>query len=122
MWIKFLVKNWHFVVIGLLVTINIFTANLYLDKRDELTVCQVDYKSKSAEVVSCNGLIGKQNIAIQDWVIKGKELESRIRGLTDDIAIIEIKYSKEIQSINDTNIPKSCDGSMKWLVEQGKKL
>ena len=122
MWIKLLLKNWQYIVIAILLTTNAFTISLYLDKRDELTVCEVNYEGKKAEVVSCNGLIGKQNIAIQDWVIKGKELESRIRGLTEDIAIIETKYSKEIQSINDMNIPKSCDGSMKWLVEQGKKL
>ena len=122
MWIKFLMKNWHFIVIVILISSNTFTANLYLDKRDELTVCTTNYRNKEAEVVSCNNLIGKQNTAINDWVIKGKALETRVRELTDDISIIEAKYSEDIQVINDMKVPETCDGSMRWLVEQGSKL
>jgi len=122
MWIKFLAKYWHIIVIAILIASNTFTANLYLDKRDELTKCEVNYKNKEAEVVSCNSLIGKQNTAIDKWVIKGKALETRVRELTDDISIIENKYSGAIQAINDTKVPETCDGSMRWLVEQGGKL
>jgi len=121
MWIKFLIKNWHFVVIALLLMSNAFTVNLYLDKRDELTVCEVNYKDKKAEVVSCNALIGKQNIAIGEWKSKGEALEERVRNLTINISDIEEKYNVKIRKILNTKVPESCEGSMGWMVDQGKK-
>jgi len=121
MWMKFLIKNWHFVVIAILIGTNTITANLYLDKRDELTTCEVNYKNKEAEVVSCNELIGKQNISIDKWRVKGEALEERVRNLTEDIGDIEEKYNVKINKILNAKVPKSCEGSMSWLVDQGKK-
>ena len=121
MYIKFLMKNWHYIVIAILLATNYFTFNLYLDKRDELVTCEVNYKNKEAEVVSCNELIGDQNIAINDWKVKGEALEERVRNLTGDISIIEDKYNIKINKILNAKVPKSCEGSMAWLVDQGKK-
>lgn len=121
MWIKFLMKNWHFIVIAILLATNTFTANLYLDKRDELTKCEVNYKNKEAEVVSCNDLIGEQNTAIGEWKVKGEALEERVRKLTGDISVIEDKYNVKINKILNAKVPESCEGSMAWLVDQGKK-
>lgn len=122
MWIKFLVKNWHFIAIAILMASNYFTFNMYLDKRDDLVVCETNYKNKEAEVVSCNDHIDSQNIKIQEWVLKGEVLEKRVKELTYDISVIESKYAVSIQAINDAKVPETCDGSMRWLVEQGKKL
>ena len=122
MFSTFLIKNWQYVVIAILIASNTFTVNLYLSSRDQLTVCTTNYKNKEAEVISCNSLIGEQNTAIGEWEAKGKALETRVRELTDDVSIIEAKYSGAIQAINDMKVPETCDGSMKWLVDQGSKL
>jgi len=121
MWIKFLMKNWHFIVIVILLTTNAFTVNLYLDKRDELTVCVTNYEGKKAEVVSCNNLIGEQNTAIGEWKAKGKALEERVRNLTEDFGVIQEKNTIKINKILNAEVPESCEGSMEWLVDQGKK-
>ena len=96
--------------------------NLYLDKRDELATCQVNFASKKAEVVACNELVTNQNIAIGKWEVKGRELEVKVKKLTEDFAVIENKYNKSIYDIANTKVPESCEGSMSWLVDQGKLL
>lgn len=122
MWIKLLIKNWHFVVIALLLMSNALVVNMYLETRDELTVCSVNLKDKSAEVAAGNEKISEQNSAIGDLEAEGIVLRNKVFGLVKDFGIIENKYNDAIDKINNTEVPETCEGAMEWLVDQGKIL
>lgn len=122
MWIKLLAKNWQFIVIAILLATNAFIIDLYLDKRDELSVSENNLESKKDEVKNANTSIGKQNDAINDWVIKGKELEDKVKSLSKEYNIIEKEYNESIYETLNAKVPESCNGSFGWLVDEGKKL
>lgn len=121
MWFKLLFKYRYIIIIAVLMATNSWTYNKYLSKRDELTVCTERYASRTAEVEACNINVSNQNISIDAWRLKAKELEDDIKALSIDYSKISNKYNKIIYDILNEEVPKSCDGSMNWLLEKAKK-
>lgn len=121
LWMKFIFKYRYIIIIGILMATNSWTYNKYLSKRDELAVCTERYASRTAEVEACNLSVTNQNDSIDAWKLKANELEADIKKLSVEYGKISNKYNKIVYDILNEEVPKSCDGSMNWLVDKGKK-
>jgi len=121
MWMKFLFKWRYVLIIASLMATNSFTYSVYLNTRDNLTICSEKYESRTKEVEMCNGIIEKNNKSILVWKEKSKILETKVGELTTSFSIIENKYNKEIYDIINTVVPESCEGSMSWMVDWSNK-
>jgi hypothetical protein len=96
-----------------------YDLNRAVDKLDKVNAMYTTVKNNNEVLVAS---ISDQNIAIdklkQMSVLQQKELDERV---LEANRLMDIN-NKTVNTINNVKVDKTCEGSMKWLLEQSHSL
>lgn len=124
--IKFLMKNWQLILIGLLVAgIYFYHANRSAkieSLQAEVVKLNKDLVIAEGNFQACQGKLSQQNEEIKFWVNKGREQRDAIKELEGILSKTKQKYDQEAKRILGENVPKSCQGAMDYLLKGREDL
>lgn len=110
-----ILKNWHFIIIGVFC---IYIGFLHVENsllRDRIAIVQ-------KEVALNEQLIKEQNGAIEKWKEEGIALEKEVKLKEKEYSAAARMSDKRANQILNKKIPSDCNGAIRWFLENKKIL
>ena len=127
------IRHWFTYVIvillGIIGAMWLYNKSLYNSIWDEEDGYIAKLANKTADIALCEsqktGLkaqIEEQNRAIQEWKMRGEELEDRSETQAEKIRSLEMANRRILAEIDSEEIGETCEDAMRWMLAKALEM